>query len=94
MFMHFLGGAWAGLALIWFFRLEELSSKSILKIILGVLLIGVFWEIFEIIVNRITTENLFNVLDTASDIFFDLAGGLLAIFYFLKRVMSIKENTL
>lgn len=91
--MHFLGGLWLGLALIWFFKIKDISLKSIFYLILGVLLIGVLWEVFEIIIDKIITGNLFNTLDTISDIFFDLAGGTFAIFYFIKRIMFIKETT-
>ena len=56
--MHFLGGLWLGLALIWFFKIKEISWKVILEIILGVLLIGVFWEAFEIIIDKTITGNL------------------------------------
>lgn len=89
--MHFLGGLWLGLALIWFLKIKDISLKSIFYLILGVLLIGVLWEVFEIIIDRTITGNLFNTLDTISDIFFDLAGGTFAIFYFIK-IMSIKKN--
>lgn len=49
-------------------------------------------EIFEILVNKSITKNLFDVLDTFSDIVLDLLGGLSALFYFLKRIMYKKEN--
>lgn len=88
--MHFLGGLWLGLALLWFFKIKDISLKSIFYLILGVLLIGVLWEVFEVIIDEIITGNLFNTSDTISDIFFDLAGGTFAIFYFLK-IMSIKK---
>ena len=91
--MHFLGGLLLGFALIWFFIIKDISLKSIFYLILGVLLIGVLWEVFEIIIDKIITGNLFNTLDTISDIFFDLAGGTFAIFYFIKRIMFIKETT-
>ena len=94
MVMHFLGGIWLGLALIWFFKIGEISFKSIFYLILGVLLIGVLWEIFEIIIDETITGNSFNILDTISDILFDLAGGSLALLYFLKKTMPIKENTI
>ena len=78
--MHFLGGVWLGLIFIWFFKLNEIRIKVILKIILCVLLVGILWEFFENIVNSYTTQNIFNVLDTISDILFDLSGGLFSIF--------------
>lgn len=100
--MHFLGGFSTGLVVIWllsFFNSSFiLTSKLIFKIIFGVLLIGILWEVFEILVNNITVQNSFNILDTTSDIFFDLAGGLFAIFYFffyfLKKIIQNTESKL
>jgi len=92
--MHFLGGVWLGLIFIWFFKLNEIRIKVILKIILCVLLVGILWEFFENIVNSYTTQNIFNVLDTISDILFDLSGGLFSIFYFLRYIMYIEKNTI
>ena len=85
--MHFLGGFWLGLALIWLFSVKELSFKIIFKIILGVFLIGIFWELFEVFVDKTIAQNSFNLLDTVSDMCFDLAGGGLSIIYFFKRIM-------
>jgi hypothetical protein len=90
--MHFLGGIWLGLASIYFFPLKDNSLKSIFKIFFIVLLVGVGWEVFEILVNKFTVQDPFNFLDTVSDICFDLAGGLFAIFYFIKKVMFVEEN--
>ncbi len=92
MIMHFLGGFWLSLALLWLFFKKDLSLKLIFKIFLGVLLIGVLWEVYEILVNNTFAQNPFNTLDTISDIFFDLSGGVFAILYFLKRTMLLKEN--
>lgn len=94
--MHFLGGFCAGLLLMWFFSLKkeilEIDFNLILKIIFGVLFIGISWEIFEILFNNIIAQNSFNILDTTSDVFFDLAGGVFAIFYYFIRCLDIKEN--
>ena len=97
MFMHFLGGFWVGLAsLYFFFSASEsfglsLESKAltgiILKILLCVLFIGIGWEIFETSIDKVIVQNSFNVLDTFSDILFDLTGGATTVFYFLKRIM-------
>ena len=91
MLIHFLGGLWLGLALVWLFRIKEISFKSIFYLILGVLLIGVLWEIFEIIIDETITGNSFNTLDTISDIFFDIAGGSLALLYFFKKLCLLKK---
>lgn len=96
MIMHFLGGLFLGLGLVWFLSYKnlflELSWKLIFKIFFGVLLIGISWEIFEFLFNNIIAQNSFNTLDTISDIFFDLAGGVFAIIYFFKRIMIYKQN--
>jgi hypothetical protein len=94
MIMHFCGGFFISLLLFWLLKVKEVSLKSILKIILGVLIIGVLWEFFEIMVNKTIAQNPFNFLDTISDIFFDLAGGSMASIYFLKRIFIKNENKL
>jgi len=85
--MHFLGGLWLGLFSIYLFSIKDSSFKSILKIFFVVLLIGISWEIFEILIDKFITQNSFNFLDTMSDIFFDVLGGLLAVWYFIKQIM-------
>lgn len=101
MFMHFFGGFWIGLVSLYFIFNKDkdslvdfkfLTPKFILKILFYVLLIGLGWEIFEILVNNVTIQDSFNYLDTFSDLFFDLSGGAFAILYFLKRIMFIGEN--
>ena len=101
MIMHFLGGFWIGLAFMWFsnqsFRLSPLSPESspeskaltfklVFKILIFVLFIGISWEVYEILVNDILAKNSFNFLDTLSDIFFDLSGGLCAMLYLWKKL--------
>ena len=100
--MHFLGGFWLSLVFIWLFTLKEReisetlldkrNFKLITQVLFGVLIVGIMWEIFEILVNKSITKNPFDVLDTFSDIVLDLLGGLFALFYFLKRIMYKKEN--
>jgi hypothetical protein len=92
--MHALGGFWVGLCFIWLLKTKDLSFNSIAKIALGVLLIGIFWEMFEILVNRVIAQNPFNYLDTLSDIFFDLTGAFISVFYFIKRIMLKEESEL
>jgi hypothetical protein len=102
MFMHFGGGFWEGLLFLWFFPLlnlpffhlsiEKIDLKLICKTISFVLMIGILWEVFEIYTHNYLGHDPFNILDTASDIFFDLAGGFMAVLYFVKRIMVFKEN--
>ena len=88
MIMHFLGGFWLGLAFLWFLLKENLSFALILKIILGVLFVGILWEIFELLFNNIVAQNPFNILDTSSDLFFDISGGLCAILYIWRKQLK------
>ena len=105
MFMHFLGGLWEGLFFIWFFSiinfpflklsLEVVDFRLIYKTILFVLLIGIFWEFFEFFANNYIGHDPFSILDTVSDVFFDLVGGAFSILYFFfyfKKITPIKEN--
>lgn len=92
MFVHFLGGFWLGLGVIYLFPPKISSSSSILKILLGVLIIGLAWEFFEIFVDANFSKKIFDIKDTLSDLCFDLAGGLTATLYFFKRIGVNTEN--
>lgn len=104
MFIHFLGGLWVGLFFIWFFSIKDLpilklslekpDFKLIGKTLLFVLLFGILWELFEIYTHNYISHDPFSILDTVSDIFFDLAGGTFATFYFFKIIMPINESEL
>ncbi|MDO8660089.1 MAG: hypothetical protein Q7K54_05870 [Candidatus Parcubacteria bacterium] len=93
MLMHFSGGFWLGLTALWFFSKTELSFRYFIKIMLTVLLVGISWELFEVIFYNLVAQNSFDTLDSLSDICFDLAGGLAAVVYFMKRIMYLPENT-
>jgi hypothetical protein len=90
--MHFLGGFWIGLAMFWFLGRAEPSLGLILKGLLAVLVVGVGWEVFEIAVNSSLAQTPLSPLDIISDIFFDLAGGSLAVLYFFKRIRYNQGN--
>ncbi len=89
--MHFLGGLWIGLLSLsvlgtskFFPKLKKATFfKICLSTILLVLLIGLFWEIFEYSVQGFLGLVLANPLDSLSDVMFDLAGGLSACVYAL-----------
>ncbi len=92
MVMHFFGGAWVGLFFFYVFYTRKWFSNKILIIILSVLLIGISYEVFEFFLGTISREP-FDILDTLSDLFFDLLGGGAAILYFAKRIMITEKNT-
>jgi hypothetical protein len=85
--MHTLGGFWIGLASLYFFPITDKSFNSILKILLLILLVGIGWEVFEIVFNNVLARMTFNTLDTISDVCFDLAGGTIALLYYFKGIM-------
>ena len=97
MLMHFFGGLWLGLAFIWFLLRKNISFEPhfqfICQTISFVLLIGVLWEFFEFFTNNYIGGDRFNILDTVSDIFFDLAGGTFAILYFFKKIMIQSKDS-
>jgi hypothetical protein len=94
--MHTFGGLWVGLAIFWLFfnKFKSETTKNIILVLLGVLIVGVCWEFFEILVNETIAKNPFNFLDTVSDIFCDLTGGAVAAVYFYNRIVRKEENKL
>ncbi|MEK7564251.1 MAG: hypothetical protein AAB510_01615 [Patescibacteria group bacterium] len=81
MIMHFLGGFWLGLLFIYLFKPSFISSRLVLDLLAFVFVVGIGWEVYEILVNEFLAQSSFNTTDTISDIFFDLSGGSAAILY-------------
>ncbi len=86
--MHFLGGVFAGMIFVWFFRkfvgFLDLHSKFLVftVLLLGfVSLVGVFWEFYEFLYDLFISSRglgplaMQGVQDTMSDLFFDILGG-------------------
>jgi len=91
MLMHFLGGLFISLVLLWlnYFRglLGSFSKKkAILIAILGTLVIGLLWEIFEFSLDTFITEKSWDMADTLSDLFFDLLGAGIGTIYYYARL--------
>lgn len=87
--MHFLGGFWIGLFFLYIFsRGKQLSFNLnlLFKLLLMGFLIGLLWELYEFYLN-IVAGTSFNLNDTLSDLFFDLLGIAVSLFYFLKIIM-------
>ena len=80
--MHFFGGvvvAVGFLTIPLFQRLVPRYDKKTLAWALSgivfVFVVGFLWEVFEYIVQAYTHADLANMLDSASDLCFDVAGG-------------------
>ena len=83
--MHFLGGLWVGLFFLYGFYDKNEFFKQFVVVLAWVLCIGVLYELFEVYTHNYIAQDPFNTLDTLSDIFFDLSGGLCAILYLWKK---------
>lgn len=96
--MHFLGGVLIGAFFLWwgYFSGKLALPKSLLFslsfILGGVALIGVLWEFYEFIIDKVVTRDNYisvfqpGLVDTLQDLFLDLAGGLLVwLKFFLKK---------
>lgn len=94
--MHFMGGFWLGMVFFWFFKVRELNLsvnlKFLARLVAWVLFIGVAWELFEYYFINYVAQNNFDLLDTLSDLFFDLFGGITAVTFLLKRDVLINSN--
>ena len=90
--MHIFGGVFVGLLYFLIFSVRNFSVRDVWKILGWILLIGLGWEFFELFAVNHLMESPFILLDTLSDLFFDLAGGSVAIIYFQKRIVIKKEN--
>jgi hypothetical protein len=82
MLMHFLGGFWLGMVFVWFFKVRQrefsVNPRFVIRLVAWILLIGVAWELFEYYFINYVAQNNFDLLDTLSDLFFDLFGGILS----------------
>lgn len=82
--VHFLGGFSMGLLTLWaFYALDIFKGKAptlkqaIFASLLGVIIIGIGWEIFEYL-NGMTMSTESYPLDVAHDLISDVAGAVVA----------------
>ena len=105
--VHILGGFWASLTALWVAlkvgHIEKITDykKRALLIMLGsVFIIGILWEIFELIFKITSLSNIGYWQDSLSDISNGVVGGFFAFLYFIKNksakscLISKPENNL
>jgi len=96
--MHFFGGIFLAFLCIWLFLKFNLikyvknRETFLFTIIITVIFIGIFWELFEFGNSVFITFDKLNILDTLSDLFFDLSGGLFGSFYTLRKIQKFIVN--
>lgn len=92
--MHFAGGLWIGLSMLWLIfssgRIHWTMKRDTRSIfvtgILSVLAIAVLWEIFEYGVDVLFPRGTpYDMYDTLSDIFWGVCGGAVASFSFSQK---------
>lgn len=74
--LHFLGGVWVFLALVWLAERFRVPYRVFL-VFLGVLFVGVGWEVFELLAGIPREANF--VLDTSIDLLMDSLGGITGV---------------
>ncbi len=68
-------------------------NSLILVSIATVFFIGMSWEAFEYFVQWVTKgHGLATIIDSISDVFFDIAGGLVAVIYLLVHVSFTEKE--
>lgn len=90
--MHFLGGIFISLSALWFFFESEFVlfkktyTRVFLTAIVSIVVIGVGWEIFEVVAGIPIEENF--ILDTTVDLGVDVLGMLIGYLVFIKLYMK------
>ena len=94
--MHFLGGLFVGLSALWFFfqsgyvRINQSIWNIIIVSVSSIILIGVGWEIFEVMAGVPIIGNY--ILDTATDLVMDVIGVTVATFVFTKIYAKMNQD--
>lgn len=94
--MHFLGGVWIGLTVLWLYylsgRFKDIpENRRRVPYVYGLTgavtaVLGMFWELFEFSLDVLISFNEFNgFCDTASDIILAVIGALLVAKYFISK---------
>lgn len=87
---HFLGGLWIAISFLWLLFqsgfvniIKNNKNYNLLVAFLASLFVGIMWEVFEYYFGLTATDATNYVIDTATDISFDLIGGLVAYCIFV-----------
>ncbi len=96
--MHYFGGLFTALLVISFLlRYEFFQKMSLVKVsvitIVSTFIIGLVWEGYEVIF-AIIAGNTHLVLDSISDLFFDMAGSVQAIFIYHRHLKILLNKNL
>lgn len=85
--MHLIGGMTVSFLLVYIFY-SKISSEEkfpVFRLLISVFIIGFVWELYEQIVSVLISHNPQIYLDSISDLFFDLAGGIVGLLYITRK---------
>lgn len=89
--MHFWGGYFVGLIVLYLFScFKKLPPFGVF--IISCFLIGFGWEIFEFIVQGLTGALLASPVDSLSDLLFDISGSLTAFLLTRDTIILWKQK--
>jgi len=97
--MHFLGGLWVGIIILWLYYYSGYikrpieSKKYVFWLsVISVIIVGLGWEIFEFIIEVDFSNNY--VGDTLLDLIMDTIGAVVAFWVIIKaRIVEESKKT-
>ena len=91
--MHFLGGLWTALFMLWAVSTQYGTKLKWLKSIIGTLsfvfIVGVLWEVHEIVLGFTDFSDYGYWFDTRLDLVMDMLGAICAVLVYRK---DLKNN--
>lgn len=94
--MHFLGGFWVALIVLWFYKAfvkeKAKSDHGYLLALLGVIIVGIAWEVFEVLADTAHVRGNY-LFDTVGDLIMDTVGALVAAYIvFRKSIIEVTDR--
>jgi len=96
--LHFLGGVWVGGTALLILFLSKSDTRPLktftayLISFLAVLVIGTLWELFEFSLDTFIIFQTNDISDTLSDIGADIAGGIFASLYIVRKLKQAQAT--
>lgn len=95
--MHLVGGFWVSLTALWVcLKIKHIDNifgyknKALIVMLSSVLIVGIFWELFELIFHITNLHSVGYWSDSLSDISNGVVGGFFAFLYFIKNKSAKK----
>lgn len=92
--MHFLGGLWIALIALWAYKAfageDAESNKGYLTALIIVVVVGILWEVMEILVGLTLTQANYE-MDTVLDLIMDVVGAICAARLVFRRTVINKH---